>query len=144
MLKKITLLLVVLFVTAIMAQEAAIVGKWKTVDEEGKAKSVVEIYKKENGKFYGKIIKIFNKDRADAICTEADEDDPRYNQKILGMEIITNLKQDGNEFSDGEIFDPQKGKEYDCKLWVENGRLQVRGYVMFFHRTQEWLPYNEE
>ncbi|VAX17324.1 hypothetical protein MNBD_IGNAVI01-134, partial [hydrothermal vent metagenome] len=41
-----------------------------------------------------------------------------------------------------EILDPKKGKVYDCKLWVENGKLQVRGYVLFFHRTQEWLRYD--
>jgi len=143
MIKNIAKVMLILFISVLSAQEAEIVGKWKTIDENGKAKSVVEIYKKENGKFYGKIIKIFNKERENAVCTAVDEDDLRYNQKILGMEIIKDLEKDENEFSGGEIFDPQKGKEYDCKLWVENGKLQVRGYVMFFHRTQEWLPYNE-
>lgn len=141
--QKILILFVLVLLIPLSAQDTSITGKWKTIDEEGKAKSVVEIYKKEDGKYYGKIVKIFNEERRDALCTAVDEDDPRFNQKILGMEIITGLEQDGKEFSDGEIFDPQKGKDYDCKLWVENGKLQVRGYVLFFHRTQEWLPYKE-
>ena len=144
MLRKVSALFIILFITSVFAQDHPIVGKWKTIDEEGKAKSVVEIFQKDDGKFYGKIVKIFNKERLDAVCTEVDEDDPRYNQKILGMEIITGLEQDGEEYSDGEIFDPQKGRDYDCKLWVEDGKLQVRGYVLFFHRTQEWEVYTEE
>ncbi len=35
---------------------AQIEGKWKTIDDEsGKAKSIVEIWKKADGKYYGKI-----------------------------------------------------------------------------------------
>lgn len=143
MIKKVSLFAVILLLSFCFADDHPIVGKWKTIDEEGKAKSVVEIYQKEDGKFYGKIVKIFREDKQDAVCTEVDEDDPRYNQKILGMEIITEMEKDENEYNDGQIFDPNKGKEYDCKLWVENGKLQVRGYVLFFHRTQEWLPYQE-
>lgn len=127
---------------------ASIIGKWKTIDDEtGKEKSVVEIYKKNDGKYYGKIIKLFRKEGEDPdpVCDKCDEDDARYNKKILGMEIITALeKNEDNEYEDGEILDPKKGKVYDCKLWVENGKLQVRGYVLFFHRTQEWLKYTED
>jgi uncharacterized protein (DUF2147 family) len=42
-------------------------------------------------------------------------------------------------WSGGTILDPESGKVYDCKLWLENGRLMVRGYVAFFFRTQEWI-----
>ena len=35
---------------------AQIEGKWKTIDDEtGKPKSIVEIFKKKDGKYYGKI-----------------------------------------------------------------------------------------
>ncbi len=124
----------------------SIVGKWKTIDDEtGKEKSVVEIFKKSDGKYYGKIIKLFRKagEDPDPVCDKCDEDDPRYMKKLVGMEILTGLEQDGDEYDDGEILDPKKGKVYDCKLWVENGKLQVRGYLLFFHRTQEWLKYDE-
>jgi len=36
-------------------------------------------------------------------------------------------------------MDPETGKVYDCKIWLENGQLKVRGYVAFFYRTQTWL-----
>ena len=56
------------------------------------------------------------------------------------MEIIKDLKQDGDEFEDGTILDPKNGKIYDCKIWLEDKNiLNVRGYVAFFFRTQTWL-----
>jgi len=60
------------------------------------------------------------------------------------MTIINDMVFDDDEWEDGEILDPKKGKTYDCKLWVENGKLQVRGYIAFFYRTQEWLRFEGE
>jgi uncharacterized protein (DUF2147 family) len=118
----------------------AIVGKWKTIDDNtGEAKSIVEIYEKD-GKFYGKVIKIFlepNED-PDPVCDECDKDDPRYKKKIIGMEIIRGLKADDNDFSGGDILDPENGKVYRCRLWIEDGDLMVRGYWGPFFRTQTW------
>src|SRR5210317_2171257 len=151
--KKLSLVIKTLFVLliinmGIVAQHEEITGLWKTIDDEtGNPKSVVKIYV-EDGKLYGDIVKLFRKpgEDPDPICDKCDEEDPRYNQKILGMTIITDmeLQEDDNEWEDGEIMDPKKGKVYDCKLWVEDGKLQVRGYVLFFHRTQEWLRYEGE
>lgn len=137
-----------LFSTTICAQHEDITGLWKTIDDEtGRVKSVVKIYL-EDGKLFGDVVKLFRlpEEDPDPICDKCDEDDPRYNQKILGMTIITDMEyqEDDNEWEDGEIMDPKKGKTYDCKLWVENGKLQVRGYVLFFHRTQEWIRYEGE
>ena len=51
----------------------------------------------------------------------------KKNQKIIGMEIITDMEYDSeeNEYSEGEILDPESGNVYDCKLWIENGKLKV-------------------
>ncbi len=41
---------------------AQIEGKWKTIDDEtGKPKSIVEIFKKSDGKYYGKIVQLLQK-----------------------------------------------------------------------------------
>ncbi len=138
---KIALLLIsVLFMSNAYAQ--SIVGKWKTIDDEtGKEKSIVEIFIKD-GKAYGKIIKLFREPNEDKnpicdLCTGH-----RKDQKVLGMTIITDMVKDDDEWEDGEILDPKNGKIYDCKLWVEDGKLQVRGYVAFFFRTQTWHRVN--
>lgn len=131
----------------IYAQKEKVEGLWKTIDDEtGQPKSIVKIYVKE-GKVYGDVVKLFRKagEDPDPVCDKCDDDDVRKNKKILGMTIITDMKKgDDGVWEDGEILDPKKGKVYDCKLWVENGKLQVRGYVLFFHRTQEWLKYDGE
>ncbi|MBN8701634.1 MAG: DUF2147 domain-containing protein [Bacteroidetes bacterium] len=136
-----TLLIIVLVTLGMSAQ--SVVGKWKTIDDKtGKPKSVVEIFEK-NGKLYGKIIKLFRtpQEDQDPICDKCDDD--RKNKKIINMEIIRDMKKDGDEWEDGTIMDPNNGTVYDCKLWLEGGNLKVRGYVLFVYRTQTWLPYKE-
>ncbi len=131
------ILVVVFFSTQLQAQ--TVVGRWKTIDEDTKqAKSIVEVYEK-NGKLYGKIVKLFldAKSNQDPICDKCEGD--RKNQKIIGMEILKDMKKDGNEYAGGEICKPSTGKTYRCKLWLENGKLMVRGYVGFIYKTQEWV-----
>ena len=118
----------------------SITGRWTTIDDNtGEEKSIVEIMER-NGKTYGKIVKIFVKpgEDPDPVCDECPEDDSRFNKKIIGMEIIRDMKKSGNEYSDGNILDPEVGKIYRCKLWMEDGELKVRGYWGPFYRTQSW------
>ncbi len=136
-----TLSLIIVFSVAVFSQ--SIVGKWKTIDDEtNKAKSVVEIYK-ENGKYFGKIDKLFLEPgiEPNPKCVECEDD--RKNKPIKGMVIITDMEKDGDEYEDGEILDPSTGSVYSCKMWIEDGNLQVRGYIGFslFGRSQTWLPY---
>ncbi len=122
----------------------SILGNWKTIDDEtNEPKSIVEITER-NGKFYGKIIKLFRKpgEDPDPLCTECPESDSRYNKKVLGMEIIQNMTTDDNEYSGGTILDPKVGKIYRCRLWVEAESLKVRGYWGPFYRTQTWQRSN--
>lgn len=120
-----------------------VLGKWSTIDDEtGRTKSIVEIYK-EGDKLFGKIIELFRlpDEDPDPICDECDEDDPRYNQKVNGMVILQGLEWDDDEWDDGKILDPKNGKVYSCKLWIEDGDLQVRGYIGFslIGRSQTWI-----
>ena len=132
-----------LIVSQAYGQEA-VIGQWKTVDDEtGEEKSVVEIFRK-GDKVFGKIVKITNKEKQDVVCDQCDDDDPRKNQKILGMEIIKDMEKNGKEWDGGTILDPQNGKVYKCKLWIENNNLIVRGYIGFswIGRSQTWLKDN--
>lgn len=120
--------------------QATVTGKWKTIDDNtGKERSVIELYQRD-GKISGRIIKLFRApgEDPDPVCDECDEDDPRYMKKIIGMEILTGLEKDGKEYSGGEILDPEDGKVYRCKVWLEGSDLKVRGYWGPFFRTQTW------
>ncbi|CAA7386843.1 MULTISPECIES: DUF2147 domain-containing protein [Chryseobacterium] len=117
---------------------AQIEGKWKTIDDETKqAKSIVEIYKKSDGKFYGKVSQLLIKP-ADPNCTVCKDD--RKGKPILGLEIIRGLKKDGDEFTGGTITDPKTGKTYKCTITRNGDQLNVRGYVglSLLGRTQVW------
>jgi uncharacterized protein (DUF2147 family) len=139
MIRNIYTFLFLLFPVTALYSQNTLSGKWKTIDDDtGKPKSIVEIYKKADGKYYGKVIKLFrepNEDQ-DPICDECTDD--RKNKKVLGMEIIRGLAKLQSEYKNGTICDPKNGKIYDCKMWIEGDKLQVRGYVLFFFRTQTW------
>lgn len=123
-----------------LAQPPSVLGKWKTIDDNtGKERSIVELYERD-GKVHGKITKLVRapEDDPDPICDECSEDDPRYKKKIVGMEIMQDMVKSGTEYTDGRILDPESGKVYGCKIWLEGDNLKVRGYWGPFYRTQTW------
>lgn len=133
--------LTVLFVAVagIFSAQAQVTGKWKTIDDEtGEAKSIVEIYE-QNGKIYGKIVEILNPAKKNAKCDKckgADKGKP-----LLGLVIIKGLTKDGDEWTDGDILDPTKGKLYSCTIELDGkDKLDVRGYmgISLLGRTQTW------
>lgn len=126
-----------LFLITTVSAQSGIEGRWKTFDEEtGAMKSIVEISIKD-GKLYGRIVQLSPESDVNKVCTECT--DHRKGAKILGMEIISGLTKDGDEWTgDRAILDPENGKLYDVKIWLEDGKLQVRGYIAFLFRTQTW------
>ncbi|SUX48082.1 DUF2147 domain-containing protein [Chryseobacterium indoltheticum] len=121
---------------------AQIEGKWKTIDDETKqAKSIVEIYKKSDGKYYGKVSQLLIKP-TNPNCTGCKDD--RKGKPILGLEIIRGLEKDGDEFTNGTITDPKTGKTYKCTITKSGDKLNVRGYmgVSLLGRTQVWQKVN--
>ncbi len=135
--------LTLLFLSLHVSFAQSIIGKWKTIDDEtGEAKSIVEIYE-ESGKIYGKVVEILNPAKRDGVCEKCG--DHRKDKPVLGMEIINGLEKDADEYKGGKILDPEKGKEYKCKLWLDTddkNKLYVRGYIAFLYRTQNWYRVN--
>ncbi|MEE4000575.1 DUF2147 domain-containing protein [Tenacibaculum sp. FZY0031] len=134
------ILFTLLFTTVSLSMSAqTIFGKWENRDEEtNKVDSVIEVYKKD-GKAYAKIIEITDKNRQEALCDKCSG--KRKNNPILGMNILTGLSKDGDEWSGGKILDPKNGKEYKCYIKLENdNKLKIRGYIGFaaFGRTAYW------
>ncbi|TYB73141.1 DUF2147 domain-containing protein [Bizionia gelidisalsuginis] len=131
-------ILIIALLTSLSSFSQDIFGKWKTIDDEtGEAKSIVEIYKK-NDYVFGKVVEILNKDKRDAICDTCEGDEK--GQPILGLEIIKNMEKSGQYYKEGTIFDPTKGKKYTCRLGLTDNKdvLQVRGYIAFLYSTQYW------
>lgn len=133
-----TWIAVLLSVVAFSQSADQIVGKWTTIDDEtGEPKSVVEIFQKSDGKYYGKIEKLLAKPENNN-CVNCKDD--RKNKPLVGLEIIRGLRKDGKEFTGGNIMDPKSGKVYKCTITRKDDKLHVRGYIGFslIGRTQTW------
>jgi len=123
--------------TAALAQNTP-VGVWKTFDEDSKQeKSLVRIVDS-GGVLSGKIDKIFDAAKQDAICDKCS--DERKGKPIIGLPIIDGMKQEGDVWEGGHILDPNNGKVYKARFKpIEDGKkLEVRGYLGPFFRTQIW------
>ena len=134
------LCLAALSVHATIPGEPTPVGLWRTVDDKtGKPRSIVRIYE-ENGKYFGRVEASLNPERAGRRCDKCT--DERKGQLIVGMIIIRGLQKDGDEFTGGDILDPDNGKIYHCKLKFKDRdtKLVVRGYLgaSLFGRSQIW------
>ncbi|MCC6700810.1 MAG: DUF2147 domain-containing protein [Fluviicola sp.] len=136
------LLLTLLMTTTMVVKAQSCVGTWITIDDEtGKKKSKVELYKKD-GKLYGKIVYLYPREgrEENPKCKKCTDD--RKNQPLMGLQIVRGLEWDGGEWEDGTICDPENGKVYTCAMWLDSDnkdRLNVRGYMGPFFRTQTWI-----
>ncbi len=144
--KKVLFLCFMFFALIGKAQTASCVGTWITIDDAtGKKKSKVELYKKD-GKLYGKIVYLYPREgrEENPKCTKCTGD--RKNQPLMNLQIVRGLTWDGDEWKSGTIVDPENGKVYTCGIWLEEGnsdKLNVRGYVGPFFRTQQWVRVKE-
>ena len=133
------LITIVFLLTISVSYAQSITGKWYTVDDEdGKKKSIVEIYE-QDGKIYGKILELVRPEDKGKLCENCEGD--LHNKPIEGMEILKGLEKDGDEWNGGTIMDPKNGSTYKCYLELVNpDKLKVRGYIGFslLGRTQYW------
>jgi uncharacterized protein (DUF2147 family) len=115
------------------AQIDKIVGEWYTVDDEtGAVKALVDIYKGDNGLYYGKIIKVFKNG----------QENPNSDRK--GLVIVKDMQAEDGILKGGTIYEPESGKTYYAKISYNEsdntitlrGSLDKRGWV---GRSQTWI-----
>jgi len=139
--KKLVCLFILFFPFSVFSQVNNIVGSWKTIDDKtGEEKSIVRIYKDPDGKYYGKVEKLFkNLDRKCENCKGDLKDKP-----ILGMIILTEMKEKGDKLDGGYILDPENGEKYNATITYDkaSGRLKLRGSLDkmgLLGRNQFWV-----
>jgi uncharacterized protein (DUF2147 family) len=136
--RKLFLFVAVLFAAVISAQ-TPILGEWITVDDNtGKEMSVVNIYKGNNGMYYGKIVQLF--DEPNALCVECTGSD--HNKPIVGLIIIRDMQLKDGELRGGKVLDPDNGKFYYAKVYLKDGKLILRGSLDkagLLGRSQTWI-----
>ena len=122
-------------------------GFWKTVDDKtGRPQSIVAVYSYQ-GKYYGRLIITFDDQtgKIEDTIYHASARAPGVvgNPYYAGLDIIWDLKQEGDKYTDGEILDPEHGRIYGAEVWRKGENLIVRGKVLFLGRNQTWPPANE-
>ena len=127
---------------AAWAADASPVGLWKNIDDvTGKPKALIRI-SENKGALEGRIEKLLRPADQDQNpkcdrCEGVNKDQP-----IVGMVFLQGLTKSGDEYSGGQILDPDNGKVYKSKLKLVDGgkKLNVRGYIgiPMLGRTQVW------
>jgi uncharacterized protein (DUF2147 family) len=140
---RILLLIALGLISTLAAATENPVGLWRTIDDKsGKEKSLVRV-SESNGQLQITVEKLFREpgEEPNPLCDKCPGE--KKNKPVIGMQIGSGLKKDGDVWSGGEILDPQNGKTYKCKVWLEDKgkKLNVRGFigVSVLGRTQVWI-----
>ncbi len=136
------LTIILLFGSAAIAQSGRVLGYWLTEDND----SQVEVFQKDDNKYYGRIVWLDEPLEEDGKPKVDDKnpDKAMHDTPIMGLEILKGFAYDAskNEWSGGTIYDPKNGRTYTAFMRLDgNNRLAIRGYVMgmrFLGRTTEW------
>jgi len=129
-------------VASAAAQSSTPVGTWKTVNERGEPEGLVRIVEVA-GELRGRVEKVYSPPAPETnpVCIACSGE--RKDKPVIGMQILSGLRWDGEQYSGGEVLDPNNGRSYRCLLRVtDDGRkLEVRGYIgiSLLGRTQVWL-----
>jgi uncharacterized protein (DUF2147 family) len=123
-----------------VADRTSPLGVWKTFDDKtGEARAMVRIYE-QDGELFGRIERTFRPGGEQRVCVPCS--DERKDKPIVGLVIIRHMKQDGGQYDDGDILDPESGRVYRCKMHLDQDgtRLVLRGYlgISLLGRSQTW------
>lgn len=133
------LLLAVLSFTVVAQQKAdAVLGLWSNPS----GNDHILIYKKGN-KYFGKLdwIKVPNDENGKPKTDKKNPNDALKSRPMLGLELLKDFVFDGDDmYVDGNIYDPQNGKTYSCKMTLDGTKLKIRGYIgiSLIGRTEVW------
>lgn len=123
-----------------MAQVEQIVGDWATVDDKtGNQYAIVHIYQANNGLYYGKITKMLMGPK-NLTCVKCEGEDK--GQPMEGLTIIRGMKNINGELKEGRVLDPESGKFYYGKIYLDKGKLILRGSLDkrgILGRNQTWI-----
>lgn len=68
------------------------------------------------------------------------EDESLRDRAIVGLRLLSGFEAaDGDNWSGGQIYNPEDGKTYKSKMSLQDGKtLKVEGCVLIFCKSQIW------
>ena len=138
MIRKIESTLFIFFLVAgtVFAQQADdIIGKYHLPN-----KLKIEIFKKSNNKYYGKIISVQGYENGQTKDFK-NPDKSRRNDLLLGKVIIKGLEFDKDDikWDNGRMYGPEKGMEFNLKITeIRKNEIEVVGSKYVFSKSHQW------
>ena len=124
------------FVSATSAQD--VIGKWKLDD----GTAIVEVYQAGDA-YNGRIVWLEEPLENGKPKTDTKNPDAKLHSRgLMGLNMLSGLKKEGNEYRGGNIYDPGNGKTYNCSMKVDGDVLKVRGSLDkkgLLGRTMDWF-----
>jgi uncharacterized protein (DUF2147 family) len=129
----------------VASAQATPVGFWNTIsDVDGRPTAVVEI-RVINDELSAVVRALLvPATPTDSVCGRCSGE--RHGLRVIGLEIVRRMRREnsnGDEWSGGEILDPENGKTYRARMQVVDGgkKLIVRGYIglPLLGRSQTWV-----
>lgn len=121
-----------------------IIGHWLSENKDG----VVQV-KKENGDYKGYLVwvKLLATGEKKEVLDDKNPDKKLQKRSLLGIRLFEGFKFEDEEWIGGQIYDPDSGKTYKCKMSLKDKKrvLNLRGYVgiPLFGRTSEWTKIDD-
>lgn len=118
----------------------SLVGSWISYDDDTNQPAAIVLITEKNGFFNGVITKVLDPNSATTCdkCSNA-----RKGKPLLGMEILSGLKRNGDLYSGGLILDPDDGETYraEMRLKDQGSKVELRAYIgiPLLGRTQTWI-----
>lgn len=115
------------------AQIDKILGEWRTVnDKTGETEAVMLFYKGDNGLYYAKTTRVFEKGKE------------LFNPEYIGMVLVKDFRLEDGKLVGGTLFEPHENKTYYGKISynAQDNTLSVRGSLDkrgWLGRTQIWV-----
>ncbi len=115
------------------AQIDKILGEWRTInDKTGETEAVILFYQGDNGLYYGKTTRVFEKGKE------------LFNPEYIGMILVKDFKLEDGRLVGGTLFEPHENKTYYGKISynAKDNTLMVRGSLDkrgWLGRTQIWV-----
>lgn len=121
----------------------AVTGVWLVSAGDG----YVQIFE-EDGRYHGKTVGAPPGEGDPDAKDEHNPDPKKRDRDLLGIRILEGFEYDGDgEWVDGRAYDPDNGKTYDAKMWLEEpDTLKLRGYIgiSLIGRTETWTRAGED
>ena len=132
-----TLALVLLSFYTFAQNANNILGIWMTEEKDAK----IQIYE-QNEKYFGKLIwsKNMYNEQGNSKLDVNNPDEQLQKRPLENLILLSDFEFSGDEWENGQIYDPKSGKTYKCYIKLEGNQLEVTGYVgvKWLSRTVTW------